>query len=238
MFKNYTIRFVIKASIVLALLTIYVFDKTLLDYENNALTIPLVIYWLVLMLDFIFQMFPNSFTFLGVQRQFEKYYQPEEEILESNKLSQKLKKMNSRALIVLIVWILGNVVLLGIMKLIGLFSAPIMILLSSLYYFGDLVCVLIWCPFQSFFIKCKCCHDCRIYSYGNLMMVTPLFMFLNEYSIPLILIAFIIVVIWEVNFYKHPERFLEETNRNLRCINCSEHMCKLKRKHKFLRSKK
>lgn len=72
----------------------------------------------------------------------------------------------------------------------------------------------------------KCCTTCRIYNWDFAMMFTPLWVvpdLLNYYLVGLSLIVFFH---WEINHYKHPERFYEETNYNLRCSECKELMCK------------
>ena len=37
--------------------------------------------------------------------------------------------------------------------------------------------------------------------------------------------SLVLMIRWEVTFYRHPERFSEKTNDYLRCENCTEKLC-------------
>ena len=54
------------------------------------------------------------------------------------------------------------------------------------------------------------------------MMFTPLFFVNKWYCWILLVIASILLVKWEITFYKYPERFSENTNGYLGCANCKE----------------
>ena len=45
------------------------------------------------------------------------------------------------------------------------------------------------------------------------------------YSISLIIIAFIVWLIWEICVIIYPERFSEETNKALKCSECTDKLC-------------
>lgn len=34
-----------------------------------------------------------------------------------------------------------------------------------------------------------------------------------------------VFLVWEIYFFSHPERFWEETNDALKCVNCQEFLC-------------
>ncbi len=57
------------------------------------------------------------------------------------------------------------------------------------------------------------------------MMFTPLFFIHKWYCWVLLAFAFILMVKWEITFYKYPERFSENTNGYLGCANCREKLC-------------
>ena len=57
------------------------------------------------------------------------------------------------------------------------------------------------------------------------MMFTPLILVDNVYAHILVGLSLVLLVRWELSFFMHPERFYEETNRNLSCANCREKLC-------------
>ena len=57
------------------------------------------------------------------------------------------------------------------------------------------------------------------------MMFTPLFFVSKTYTWSLLLLSVALLVRWEITFYRHPERFSEQTNAYLKCSNCSEKLC-------------
>ena len=83
------------------------------------------------------------------------------------------------------------------------------------------------CPytFQTWFMKNKCCGTCRIYNWDYAMMFTPFFFLRNAYAWSLLAMSIVLLVRWEITFYKYPERFAENTNEYLRCRNCPEKLC-------------
>jgi hypothetical protein len=113
--------------------------------------------------------------------------------------------------------------------MLGIFDEGIMLLLSSAYSVCDMVCILFFCPFQTWFLKNKCCATCRIYNWDYAMMFTPLFFVAKPYTWGLLGLSVALLVRWEVTFYRHPERFCETTNEYLRCANCSEKLCSHKK---------
>ena len=76
--------------------------------------------------------------------------------------------------------------------------------------------------------KNKCCVTCRIYNYDHMMLTTPMITIPSFFSWSLIILGLIILVKWEIDFRRHPERFFELTNQNLKCKNCTDKRCKKK----------
>jgi hypothetical protein len=66
--------------------------------------------------------------------------------------------------------------------MVGILDDGIMILLCSAYSICDIICILFFCPFQTWFMKNKCCSTCRIYNWDYAMMFTPLF-FVLEFTL-------------------------------------------------------
>ena len=107
----------------------------------------------------------------------------------------------------------------------GIFDDGIMLLLSCAYSVCDMICILFFCPFQTWFLKNKCCSTCRIYNWDYAMMFTPLFFVMKPYTWGLLALSVALLIRWEITFYLHPERFSEQTNDYLRCQNCTEKLC-------------
>jgi hypothetical protein len=74
-------------------------------------------------------------------------------------------------------------------------------------------------------MKNKCCSACRIYNWDYAMMFTPLFFVRKSYTWSLLVLSVLLLLRWEIAFYKYPERFAESTNAYLNCSNCTEKLC-------------
>ena len=98
-------------------------------------------------------------------------------------------------------------------------------LISLAFSVCDMICILFFCPFQTWFMKNKCCTACRIYNWDYAMMFTPLFFVNNLFFKSLLFVALALFIRWEMVFYFHPEYFSENTNGCLNCSNCTEKLC-------------
>lgn len=177
----------------------------------------IVVTWAVFVTEMIFRFFPSRFESPGCQKQFEKNY------IKSGSTEIDIQDNNSTILIIL-VWIIFNGIF-GALHMSGILDDGIMILLCSAYSVCDMICILFFCPFQTWFMKNKCCCVCRIYNWDYAMMFTPLFFVRKSYTWSLLVLSVALLVRWEITFYKHPERFSEKTNEYLRCQNCTEKLC-------------
>ena len=174
--------------------------------------------------EMILRFFPSRLESPGCQKQFARNY------IKSGKTDIAIQDNNGTVL-VLLIWIGFNAIF-GALYLIGVFDDGIMLLLSSAYSICDMICILFFCPFQTWFLKNKCCSTCRIYNWDYAMMFTPLFFVMKPYTWGLLILSVALLIRWEVTFYLHPERFSEQTNDYLRCQNCSEKLCSHKKQLK------
>lgn len=102
------------------------------------------------------------------------------------------------------------------------------LILTGLFYIGDMVCLLIWCPFRDVFMKNRCCTQCRIYNWDTWMLVLPLAFTGGFYGWSLFGMALIAAGVWELQYHMHPERFYPQTNAGIRCENCKGEIgCKI-----------
>jgi hypothetical protein len=180
---------------------------------------PVVIYvvWGIYTVEMIARFFPSSFESPGCQKQFARNY-----IKTGN--TRIVVHDNNATMLVALIWIVFNGIF-GALHMMGILDDGIMIVLCSIYSVCDMICILFFCPFQSWFLKNKCCSACRIYNWDYAMMFTPLFFVSKTYTWSLLLLSVALLIRWEITFYRHPERFSEQTNAYLKCSNCSEKLC-------------
>lgn len=187
----------------------------------------LVITWAVLVVEMIFRFFPSEYESPGCQKQFARNY-----MKTGN--TDIIIPDNYGTFLVALIWISFNGIF-GALHMRGILDDGIMILLCSFYSVCDMICILFFCPFQTWFMKNKCCGSCRIYNWDYAMMCTPLFFVERSYSWSLLILSIALLLRWEITFFLHPERFSENTNEYLQCKNCTEKLCLHKRQLKSLR---
>ena len=190
-------------------------DGLLPGLEKRPLIITVI--WAVFVVEMILRFFPSRYESPGCQKQFAKNY------IKSGSTEIDIPDNNGTILVAL-VWIVFNGIF-GALHMTGVFDDGIMILLCCCYSVCDMICILFFCPFQSWFLKNKCCSACRIYNWDYAMMFTPLFFVRGEYSWSLLALSIALMLRWEITFYLHPERFSEKTNEYLHCKNCTEKLC-------------
>ena len=179
--------------------------------------IMLVLIWVVYTVEMIIRFFPSKLESPGCQKQFARNY------VKTGKTHIEIHD-NNAAVLVALIWIFFNGIF-GALRMLDVLDDGIMILLCCAYSVCDLICILFFCPFQSWFLRNKCCSTCRIYNWDYAMMFTPLFFVRKYYAWSLLLLSVALLARWEITFYKYPERFSEETNGYLRCANCTEKLC-------------
>ena len=199
-------------------------DGNILFADITNIPVVLILMVLVFGGEMVFRFFPSKHESIGSGKMFKKNYNP-----TKNAQEVKPNKMHpARTLLVFGVWALLNIIF-GILYFTGVFSADILVLISLAYGVCDIICIMFFCPFHAWMMKNKCCTTCRIYNWDYIMMFTPL-LFLVAKPGPilhyiLIALALVILIIWEITYKIHPERFTENTNENLTCKNCKEKLC-------------
>ena len=181
----------------------------------------LILVWLVFVFEMVFRFFPSRYESPGCQKQFARNY------IKSGNTDISIPE-NHATFLVALIWIIFNGIF-GALHMAGIFDDEIMILLCSAYSICDIICILFFCPFQTWLLKNKCCSSCRIYNWDYAMMFTPLFFVKRYYTWSLLAISIALMLRWEITFFRHPERFSEQTNEYLRCENCTEKLCTHKR---------
>ncbi len=250
MFRWYVIKLIFRVGVFLVVLGAYLMEP---NYFNLILTQKLIanfqlaggtleelhrtlsefnvwglyIVWGLLMLSMIVHMIPsNESITMGSKKEFANCYKPTKQY-DQLKLYKYVQRNNLAAIWILLIWLSFNAIF-GALYVLDIIKAKELILLSLFYYVCDLICVVIWCPFQSFFIKNKCCVNCRIFNWGHFMMFTPMLFIQNFFTWSLFFTSIVVMLRWEITLLQHPERFWEGSNEVLKCQNCQDKICKLK----------
>ena len=187
----------------------------------------IIVTWAIFVVEMVMRFFPSRFESPGCQKQFQRNY------IKSGETSIAVQDNNATVLVALI-WIIFNGIIGGL-KMLDLIDDGILILLCSAFSVCDMICILFFCPFQTWLMKNKCCGTCRIYNWDYAMMFTPLFFVRRDYAWSLLALSVALLIRWEVTFYRHPEWFAENTNEYLQCRNCKEKLCAHKTQLKALR---
>ncbi len=176
--------------------------------------------WIVFFVEMVFRFFPSRFESMGCQKQFRKNYKPTSNAVPA-------KGSSKSTFLVLLSWILLNTVI-AILYFSGFIDKGILILISLFYSVADMICILFFCPFQTWFMKNKCCGSCRIYNWDYAMMFTPLALIKNPFTWSIFGVSLFLAFVWELSLRIHPERFSEQTNKSLSCAECPEKLCQHK----------
>lgn len=191
----------------------------------------LVVIWIIYAVEMLLRFFPSRLESPGCQKQFARNYKPTGE--EKPKL-QSWK----RTFAVAAAWLLLNAAI-GALYYTKLIDAGILVLISLGYGVCDMICILFFCPFQTWFMKNRCCTDCRIYNWDFAMMFTPYVFIPNLYTWSLLGMSLLLFFRWEITLRLHPERFATNTNACISCKNCNEKLCAHKKQLMiFIRDRK
>lgn len=177
----------------------------------------LIAIWLVYAVEMAFRFFPSRMESMGCQKQFKRNYQPTGE-------SEPRLQSWKRTLAVFLAWIALNGVI-GLLYFIGWIDEGILILISLFFGVCDMICILFFCPFQTWLMKNRCCTVCRIYNWDFAMMFTPLIFIPMLYTWSLLGLPLLLLARWEITLRMYPERFSDRTNACVSCRNCREKLC-------------
>ena len=198
-------------------------------YEKLPWLLGLI--WLIYAVEMALRFFPSKFESPGCEKQFAKNYKP---------TGEQIPKLQSwkRTVAVVSAWLLLNSVI-GILYYTHIIDSGILVLISLAYGVCDMICILFFCPFQTWFMKNRCCTDCRIYNWDFAMMFTPFIFIPSLYTWSLLALSLILLLRWEITLRVHPERFSTHTNACISCQNCTEKLCRHKKQlQQFIRDKK
>lgn len=182
---------------------------------------------IVYTIEMLLRLFPSKLESPGCQKQFKRNYKPTGDI-------NVVLHDNNAVGITALIWITLNGII-GALYMVHILDQGILWLICLLYGICDMICILFFCPFQTWFLKNRCCSSCRIYNWDFAMMFTPLFFIPGIFSWWLLGLAIIILIKWELTVWLYPERFSENTNQYLKCANCTEKLCAHKKQLRSFR---
>ena len=224
------VKLTYRSLLFLAALIVYVYNRLknttyyFSGFEENEVFLSCI--WLVFIVEMILRFFPSRAESMGCQKQFFRNYIP----TEPKKVPYD---QNHGLLLVILSWVALNAVI-GVLYYSHVIDEYVLLLISLAYSVCDMICILFFCPFQTWMMKNKCCGSCRIYNWDYAMMFTPLIFVRTWYTWSLLGLAVLLLVVWEVFHWRHPERFTESTNAGLSCANCPEKLCHHKKQlHRF-----
>lgn len=235
--KESRFRFIFRSILLIVFIILFIMDKNkIVNILNYNIMYNIKIYhliWLYLMIETLLLIIPytNNHSYNG--KLFLKHYIPSDNY-DREKLDKYIKKNNKHARSVSVAWIVLNVVLFMIYFNYNL-SKSYIYLVFMIYYWADMFCVNVWCPFHKLFFKSKCCNECRIYNWDHVMFCTPFLLIKSFWTHSLFVLSLFAFLQWEYMIRKHPERFAPISNKKLQCKGCN-YNCRFN-KMKHLKSK-
>ena len=209
------LQLILRSALFLAALVFYILERT--EVLPHVWVLSQVV-WVFFVVEMMIRFFPSRLASMGSQKQFRKNYEPIGENVAPQNQSWQTTAL------VAAVWLALNF-LFGILYFIGVFDRGILILIAIASSVCDVICILFFCPFQTWFMKNRCCATCRIYNWDFAMMFTPLVFIPSLYTYTLLGCSLILLLRWEITYRVHPERFSTATNRCLDCSRCPEKLC-------------
>ena len=220
------VKLILRSLLFAAVLAAYILDR--IDVLEYYFILPAVV-WMFFFVEMVLRFFPSKLESMGCQKQFAKNYEPVANCPATVESSWKT------TLLVAALWFLLNGIF-GALYFAGIFDRGILMLIALAYSICDIICILFFCPFQTWIMKNRCCTTCRIYNWDFAMMFTPLAFIPGVYTYSLLGCALLLLLRWEITYYLHPERFSPTTNRCLDCSHCEEKLCSHKKQlQRFLK---
>ena len=115
------------------------------------------IIWVVYAVEMLLRFFPSKTESMGSQRQFARNYLPTGETDPDMPPWQ-------RTFVAAAAWFALNGAIGGL-YFAGVIDRDILVLISLAYGVCDMICILFFCPFQTWILKNRCCGVCRIYNW-------------------------------------------------------------------------
>lgn len=215
------IKLVGRSMLLIGAIALYIYNRIIgnefffggIEYNNYFL----LALWSIFFVEMLFRFIPSRLESPGCQKVFKKRFIPTE--VKKTKLTSWMSTLG-----VAFAWLALNGAIAALYYA-HVIDEGILVIISLAYSVCDMICILFFCPFQTWFMKNRCCVTCRIYNWDFAMMFTPLAFINSIWARSLLGVSLILLLVWELTVRIHPERFAEETNGCLSCANCTEKLC-------------
>lgn len=224
---QYILRLAFRSAVLAAGLLFWLCELDVFDILSgwNFFAAPSLwhVLWGIWVLSMLTQLIPLPHGVpLGSQKLFRQRFQSAGQ-WDAQALHTYLREKNRRALLTMALWC-AMLAIVGALRLCGVLTDRELLMLTLLFYVGDLVCVLVFCPFR-LLMGSRCCTVCRIYNWDHFFMFSPLLFSRGFFGLSLAALSVVTIVVWEAVLLRHPERFWEGSNRALRCGACTDKLC-------------
>ena len=226
---KYISRFLFRLAVLAVILVMYFLRSEAFSVLNGfnffrQFTL-LHIIWIIWAVSMIMQVVPTrNLVSIGSQKQFGVHYIDTEIPYCPDTLKHHTKQSGLGAIKVLLLW-LALTAVIGVLKKASVIDNRLRLVIITVFYVCDLICVLFWCPFKEWIMKNRCCNTCRIFNWDYFMMFLPGIFCKGFFTISLLAMSLITLAIWEIYNMKYPERFWEGSNDAIKCRNCTEYLC-------------
>jgi hypothetical protein len=185
---------------------------------------PLTIIGGLFVISMFVRLVPSNTESLGCQKIYAHRYRP----TGASPQHTDVQQANRGALWVFLTWTaMNSLFFLGYFK--GWLGERFLVCLAGFYGVCDIVCILFYCPFQSWMMHNRCCVTCRIYDWDYMMICTPLFVIPSALTVIACTLSAVIFLQWEITYVRRKERFFVCSNAALQCSkDCPEQLCKYK----------
>lgn len=224
-------KLIFRTLLLLVTYTLFFYDA---NFLTNILNITIIgnisifhLIWLFLILEMLQVLFPLFNNHISCGKIFSRHFKNSKNDYDKERLAAYTRKYNKGAVKAGLFWLI-ILIIIGTLFYSEYIGETGIYLIVIFFYWSDQFCVTVWCPFRSWIVRNKCCNACRIYSWGHFMMFSPLIFLANFYTNTLLLVSIIILIQWEYQHAKHPERFSPISNDNLKCLNCLQGNCRYK----------
>lgn len=239
-------KLIARSVLLLIVIAVYISSKfyhvSFFMHKSFIWDVFIWIIWAIYMVEMIMRLFPSNIESMGCQKQFKRNYKrkkligmvPKEYLkkYDGNYIKARnawtVSERRRGRLVTLIVWIALNGAIYLLFRF-NIIDEGILMIIAMMYAVSDMICILFFCPFQTWFMKNRCCARCYIYNWDYIMMFTPLIFVKSFYTWSLVAAALIVLIQWEIRLRITPQRFSPRMNDALSCKNCTEKLCKHKK---------
>ena len=198
--KIYVRRLVIRIIIFLIMIGLYIWYPKSYEVTKGFNFLksfsPLHIIWIIWMIDMILKLckVPKYWP-LGSQKIWGDRFLPDlKERLTIKHIKEDIENINKTIIYVGIFWIVLCLIIAALYfyKVIGY---EIVVIISGFFYVADVICIIGWCPFKTFFMHNKCCTTCRIFNWDHAMMYLHLLIIPGFYTYTLVFMTILILIL-------------------------------------------